>query len=304
MGGLHRLGPRHREGSRIVSYQAVEWVLKRSAAQGGERLVLLVLAHHAGREPVPGADGQLAWEAWPSVPVIAAEAGMARDQSAQRAVVRAVKHGYLQRVVNGAPGSALTRRDRRPNLYRILLNGGTRTAPSRAARETRGSAPASTAREGARTAPSSEPDGARAAQESAAHPREDNGARVSAPTGHAQATPSIVKEQMTTSSTDTHARDGSRRELQRAHDAVRVLASRDCVDDPSLSHADALEQRARDHLQELVQLADRHPHMNAGQLADQALMAAVFEDSYRDPDAYAQGIEKARRALRHLDGDE
>jgi hypothetical protein len=96
-----------------VSVQAMAWVLEHSDAKGTDRLVLLSLANHAGKEPVNGA-----WEAWPGVATIAREAGLDRPRTVQESLARLVAAGALERVVNGAPDRRI-RPDRRPNLYRI-----------------------------------------------------------------------------------------------------------------------------------------------------------------------------------------
>ena len=97
-----------------MSVQALAWVFDHSTARGADRLVLLALANHAGKEPVNGA-----WECWPGVATIAREAGLERHRTAQDALTRLEGAGAIERVLNGAPDGRI-RPDRRPNLYRIL----------------------------------------------------------------------------------------------------------------------------------------------------------------------------------------
>ena len=94
------------------------WVLDHSPTEGTERLVLLSLANHAGASPVDGA-----WESYPGVATIQKEANLRRERTVQEVLSRLVAGGHLERVVNGAPDDRI-RKDRRPNLYRILVERG------------------------------------------------------------------------------------------------------------------------------------------------------------------------------------
>lgn len=96
-----------------MSIQAVGWVLEHSDTRMADRLVLLAIANHAGTSPVDGA-----WEAWPGVDLIAAEARLA-PRIVQVALARLEADGVLERVVNGAPDDRI-RGGYRPNLYRIV----------------------------------------------------------------------------------------------------------------------------------------------------------------------------------------
>lgn len=96
----------------------MSWVLDHSPTKGADRLVLIALANHAGKNPNNGA-----WESWPGVELIAREAGLDRTRTVQDALARLEKAGAIQRVVNGAPDERI-RKDRRPNLYRVLLSHG------------------------------------------------------------------------------------------------------------------------------------------------------------------------------------
>jgi hypothetical protein len=102
-----------------VSVQAISWVLDHSTTEGKERLVLISLANHAGMNPI-----NRAWEAWPGVETIRCEANIGTERTTQRTIARLVEGGHIEVVVNGAPDSRV-RGDRRPNLYRILIDGVT-----------------------------------------------------------------------------------------------------------------------------------------------------------------------------------
>lgn len=101
-----------------MSVQALGWVFDHSLATGSDRLVLLSIANHAGQSPVDGA-----WEAWPGVQTMAREAGVSRTKTVRDALGRLEAAGAVERIVNGAPDERI-RRDRRPNLYRVLLDNG------------------------------------------------------------------------------------------------------------------------------------------------------------------------------------
>lgn len=101
-----------------MSVQALGWVFDHSPAEGSDRLVLLSLANHAGTSPVDDA-----WEAYPGIALIQREAGLRRGRTVRDALTRLVEAGAVERIVNGAPDSRI-RGDRRPNLYRILLDSG------------------------------------------------------------------------------------------------------------------------------------------------------------------------------------
>lgn len=98
-----------------MSVQAISWVLRHSDTQAADRLVLLALANHAGGDVVDGA-----YESWPSIELICEEARLDRPRTAQDSLTRMVTMGDIERVLNGAPDQRLPR-DKRPNLYRILL---------------------------------------------------------------------------------------------------------------------------------------------------------------------------------------
>lgn len=95
-----------------MSIQAVGWVLDHSPTKKLERLVLISLANHANE------DG----ECWPSIERIAAEAGTTAQQ-AKRVLGTLEEAGHICRQINGAPDDRM-RPDRRPNLYRLVMNGG------------------------------------------------------------------------------------------------------------------------------------------------------------------------------------
>jgi len=103
-----------------MSVQALGWVLDWSPTKGAERLCLLAIANHADER----------WEAYPSLETIAREANVTVD-TARRSVRSLVRAGLLARAVNGAPDARL-RPDRRPNLYRIVVEAreGERRPPA------------------------------------------------------------------------------------------------------------------------------------------------------------------------------
>lgn len=101
-----------------MSVQALSWVLDHSPTKGTDRLVLLSLANHAGKTPVGGA-----WESWPGVSTIQREANLDRPRTVQDALARLEKAGAIERRINGAPDERI-RKDRRPNLYRVLVSHG------------------------------------------------------------------------------------------------------------------------------------------------------------------------------------
>lgn len=84
------------------------WVFAHSPAEGTDRLVLLSLANHANE----------LGQSWPSVATIAQEANVS-ERAVQRSLASLRAAGALEVVANGAPDERI-RRDRRPNLYRVL----------------------------------------------------------------------------------------------------------------------------------------------------------------------------------------
>lgn len=107
-----------------MSVQALSWVLDHSPAKGSDRLVLLSLANHAGQLVTDNpSDQRPAFEAWPGVATIAREARLDRPRTVNDALARLVRDGAVVRIVNGAPDSRI-RGDRRPNLYRVLVENG------------------------------------------------------------------------------------------------------------------------------------------------------------------------------------
>lgn len=92
-----------------MSVQALSHVFDHSTVQGHDRLVLLALANHAGRDD---------WECWPSIETIAREAGM-QPRSAQRHLRSLADAGVIEIEERGAPDMRV-RGGYRPNLYRIV----------------------------------------------------------------------------------------------------------------------------------------------------------------------------------------
>jgi hypothetical protein len=82
-----------------VSIQAVAWVLEHSEAKLADRLVLIAIANHADAR---------GWNAWPSIPLIAAEARV-EERTVYRALTALETLGEL--TVNRRPG--------RPSIYGI-----------------------------------------------------------------------------------------------------------------------------------------------------------------------------------------
>lgn len=105
-----------------MSVQALSWVFDHSPTTGSQRHVLLSIANHAG-ELVYGDDGQPAFEAWPGIATMTREARLARERTTTDAITAMVKAGHLERIINGAPDTRIPK-DKRPNLYRMLLANG------------------------------------------------------------------------------------------------------------------------------------------------------------------------------------
>lgn len=278
----------------MMSTQAVTYVLANApGVRLGERVLLIAIAHHAGREPVRGWDGRQAFEAWPRVALLAEETGL--HPSTVREYAGALeKRGLLERVVNGAPvkGRGGDPR-RRANLYRILVTGAGKPAPH-------------SALEGA-----GDP-GARVAPMGDAVPGTVMGAGI--PEGvasmgagkHALWVPGNpdMNNKGTTMSrgfTDTHARDDENADDPRAHAAVRLLAEIDTREHPDWSWSQRLEHHTCEHLPALVDLAGRYPAMTPADLATHVLNAPVFTQR-PNPDLEAEGIAAARRALHPSSG--
>lgn len=97
-----------------MSVQAIGWVFDHSTAEGRERLVLLSLANHAGRDD---------WECWPSVQTIAREVRLS-VRTVQRSLRILEEQGHITVAERGEPDSRV-RADRRANLYRIVQHGVT-----------------------------------------------------------------------------------------------------------------------------------------------------------------------------------
>ncbi|HEY7823512.1 MAG TPA: helix-turn-helix domain-containing protein [Acidimicrobiia bacterium] len=91
-----------------MSIESIAICLHHSRAAKTEKLVLLGIANHDG-------DGG----AWPSVATLARYANCS-ERHVQRAIQSLVELGEI-RVVDQAGGNDETRRDRRPNLYKVLV---------------------------------------------------------------------------------------------------------------------------------------------------------------------------------------
>lgn len=103
-----------------MSFQSTGWVIDHSPTTGTDRLVLLALANYGSKDPVQS-DGRFYWEAYPSVERIAFEAGLAKVDSARKALQRLAENGYIEVVLNGSPDERIPA-NKRPNLYRILTD--------------------------------------------------------------------------------------------------------------------------------------------------------------------------------------
>jgi biotin operon repressor len=91
-----------------MSIESIAICLHHSKAAKTEKLVLLGIANHDG-------DGG----AWPSVATLARYANCS-ERHVQRAIQSLAELGEI-RVVDQAGGNEETRRDRRPNLYKVLV---------------------------------------------------------------------------------------------------------------------------------------------------------------------------------------
>ena len=104
-----------------MSFQSTGWVIDHSPTTGTDRLVLLALANYGAKDPITQGDGRYYWEAWPSVERIAFEAGLAKVDSARKALQRLADAGHIQVIPNGCPDERYPA-NKRPNLYRILTD--------------------------------------------------------------------------------------------------------------------------------------------------------------------------------------
>jgi len=92
-----------------VSIESLSIAMNHSRATGTARLVLLGIANHDG-------DGG----SWPSVARLQRYAGGADRRTVQRAIDRLEALGEVRRIIQQG-GDHNTADDRRPNLYRVLL---------------------------------------------------------------------------------------------------------------------------------------------------------------------------------------
>lgn len=279
-----------------MSVQAMAWVLDHSPTEGGDRLVLLSIANHAGRTPVKGSDGVLAYEAWPGLTTIGREAGLSRRQSVKDALRRLEDGGHLQRLVNAAPDHRL-RRDRRPNLYRIVVDGGTRTESPQPVHGGSPGEPASAAHGGTLDGgPFDEP-------------ACSNGGTLSARTGAREPSP---KPSLNPDAYLSSARVHASGLAERVGVALQIVAARDVERNPDADESSSLAARTIAHREELLSLAESHPSMDAAALADALAFAECVDPSREptgahlapDPETYATGIAEARAALRLIKGGE
>lgn len=96
------------------------WVFDHSQSQGGQRLVLLALANHAGREE---------WTAWPAVPTIAREARMS-ERGVQYALRGLERDGRIAKAGRSHAGTNLWRVMTTSPLDQLEPAGGEGTAPA------------------------------------------------------------------------------------------------------------------------------------------------------------------------------
>ena len=104
-----------------MSIESMSWVLNYSPVSGSEKIVLLGIANHA--------DDQ-GGNAWPSVSTLARYANVS-ERAVQQALQKLRDGGHID-IIPNAGGTAKTRSDRRPNLYKILYmqaDGTHRTSP-------------------------------------------------------------------------------------------------------------------------------------------------------------------------------
>lgn len=94
-----------------MSPKAVDWALSTRGPRNASRLVLVVLASHAGGED---------HEAWPGVQLIADEANVTVD-TAQSALTKLIEAGYVEREIAVAPRRKGITRGPLRNLYRLRV---------------------------------------------------------------------------------------------------------------------------------------------------------------------------------------
>lgn len=92
-----------------MSPKAVDWALSTRGPKNAARLVLIVLASHAGGED---------HEAWPGMALIASEANVT-ENTAKAAIRELIEAGYIEREVNVAPRRKGVTRGPLRNLYRL-----------------------------------------------------------------------------------------------------------------------------------------------------------------------------------------
>jgi len=101
-----------------MSIQAVAWVLEHSAASLADRLVLIAIANHADAR---------GWNAWPAVPLIAAEARVDRA-TVFRSIAALEELGEIH----------VERRPGRPNRYGIRALMGSQDATGEGSQDATG----------------------------------------------------------------------------------------------------------------------------------------------------------------------
>lgn len=244
-----------------MSFQALRLVYATPARTATDQSVLVVVAWHAGRQPVVGEDGQLAYEAWPSVATIAREAGLRRRESARLALRRLEDDGRLLRVP--ATGG-------RTNRYRIPVG---QTSPRTVVPANR-EGPDQTSPRSVQEPPR-EP-GSELSVNDVCKSSSDLSTRARA-NGDAQLEGEEAMDEL------------SDDERQRVRDALTVLADRAWLNEPD-AFRNRLAAKAAQmvHLRDLTHLAARHPHLSPEQLAswvDYAVAIGGDADSAHDHDA-------------------
>lgn len=99
-----------------MSVESISQALHVQGLSASEKLVLIGIANHDG-------DGG----AWPSIETLSTYLG-ASERATQYAVANLVKKGFIT-VEKNAGGTDRTRNDRRPNLYRLHLDGVKQMSP-------------------------------------------------------------------------------------------------------------------------------------------------------------------------------
>jgi len=280
----------------LVSFQAVEYVLKHVATDGPvDRVVLMILAHYARGDAMALADGRKGWEAWPALSTIAELADVGDVRYVRRALRRLEKSGAIETTTGG--GRA------RPSRYRILVQTRARMTPvnegETRARMTRvkddgnpcANDPGLEGETRARTVPKPV--------------RESPGEQV-------------VSTYVDKGFTDTHAVEDAKArhpsgdrvayDAARVRDALRILTEQHLAAHPASSEQPWTFDLRREHVRtkwerSLTACAEREPKWTGEQLAAHVVNAPVLR-SVPDPALNAKGIADVRAQMGWTRGKE